>query len=100
MNIEQLNHIETIKPLIRNVNRENLNMFNFSKKKDFDKIEDKFLYNLPFDLFETFHKYIDLIIEHVNEIRKEDCYNIYLKGFSNGIEFERYLKDKHEKSEL
>ena len=100
MNIEQLNHVETIKPLIRNVNRENLKAFNFSKKQDFDKVEDEFLYNLPFDLFETYYEYIDLIIEHVNEIRKEDSYNIYLKGFSNGIEFERYLKNKYEKSEL
>ena len=90
---------QLINSLLREVNQDNLKTFDFSKKDIFSKIDDELMYKLPFDLFETLKQYIDLVIEQVLEIRKEDCINVFTYGFKNGIEFERYLKDKHEKSE-
>lgn len=99
MEQKKLKYINLINSSLRDVNRENLERFDFSKKDMFKKIKNNFLENLHFDLFDTFYQYIDLIIEYVLEIRKEDCFEVFADGFVNGIEFERYLKDKYEKIE-
>lgn len=55
--------------------------------------------NLPFDLDSKFYSYIELLIKHIQEINKQDALNIFVEGFKKGIEYERYLKNKYEKSE-
>lgn len=95
----KLDYNKLINSSLRKVNRNNLNTFDFSKESIFKKVEYDLMFNLPFDLTDTFCLYTDLIIEHILEIRKEDCFNVFNAGFACGIEFERYLKNKHEKSE-
>ena len=68
-----------------------------------DKLENSrkiFIYELPFDLNDKFYSYIEFLLKHIQEINKHDAINIFMEGFKQGIEFERYLKDKYEKSEL
>ncbi len=55
--------------------------------------------NLPFDLYDSFYDYCDLLIKHISEINKEKSNMMCQEAFKNGIEFERYLKYKHEKIE-
>lgn len=92
-------YIQNIKSALRKVNRENLETFEFSKRKEFIKVKEHLFYNLPFDLSETLNKYIDLVIEHILEIRKDDSINVFAKGLICGIEFEQFLRQKHEKDE-
>ncbi len=89
-------YINSFKSCLNEIKRENLETFDFPKMKRFKDIKNKLFENLHFDLFETMNEYIDLIIEFVSYIRKEDCYKVFVNGLMCGIEFERYLKEKNE----
>ena len=60
---------------------------------------ENLIVNLPFDLFDSFHEYCDFLIKHVLEINKEKTNKMCQESFKNGVEFERYLRNKHEKNE-
>lgn len=58
---------------------------------------NKILYVLPYDLYDIFNEYCYILIKHLNEINQDQNNVNYLKGFRKGVEFERYLKNKHSK---
>lgn len=89
-------YINSFKSCFSEINRENLETFDFPKIKRFKEIKNNLFNNLPYDLFEIMNEYSDLIIEFVSYIRKEDCFKVFVDGLMCGIEFERYLKDKNE----
>lgn len=99
MKREKLDCNNLIKTHLRKINRENLSSFNFSKNDVLKGFELRLLNELPYNLFKIFYQYVDLIIEQITEIRKKDCFNVFTSGFSRGIEFERYLKNKYRKNE-
>lgn len=90
---------KVVKTYLKKINRKNLLSYDFLKKEEFKHIQRDFFENLNFDLFPIMEKYIDLIIEYILEIIYQDCVNIFSKGLLKGIEFEKYLKNKYEKSE-
>ena len=89
-------YINSFKACLSEIKRENLETFDFPKIKRFKELHKELFENLHFDLFDTMNEYIDLIIEFVSHVRKEDCFKVYINGLMCGIEFERYLKKKNE----
>ncbi len=94
-NMETDSYYKSIEEMLRKIS--NFNLFNFETnfKDELKEFRYKLLKNLSEEYKTYFNIYESLIIAHINEIRKEDAFNVFFAGFKNGTEHDLYLKNKY-----
>lgn len=88
-------YFKNISKLQRDINRENINSFKTAYLNDLIEYEAKLTNNLPENLRKIFNFYKLVLINHICEIRFDDAFDVFMAGFKNGLEHDRFLKNKY-----
>ena len=88
-------YFKSLEKSLREINKDNYKQYNTPYLEHLKEFEEKTLNNLPKESEKDFKIYISLLINHILEVREEDCFNVFMAGFKNGLEFNKHLKSKY-----